>query len=167
MASFPRSSQRLSIAALVLSTLGLTACDSNDHTSVTSPGLGGPAFVVSILPQQLAITPIAGLGCPLFPSFTTRFNLVVNPFANDIFLNQASFRLIDGSALGGSPLLMSANDIAGRFGTTLIPAGTSRTFSFTPQFSCIGFQPRSLLANFVMLDRAGLRLLRTLTVPLF
>jgi hypothetical protein len=170
MASCPRSSKRLAIATLALFSLVLTACDSDRHQPLNPVGFGGTSFVTSILPEQLGITPISGFGgfgCPLFPSFTTRFNLVVNPFAGDIFLQEATFRLVDGSSVGGSPLLVSATDIAARFGTTLIPAGTRRTFGFTPQFSCVAFQPRSLLASLVLLDRAGSRHLRTMTVPIF
>jgi hypothetical protein len=170
MASFPRSSTRLPIVIIAaFFVIGLAAC--NDDKPVSAPVIqwGSITFTTAIVPQQLVVTPIVPIvaaGCPLFPTFATQFDLLVNT-TNTVALNAATFQLISGEHLGGSPLVVSATDLAARFGSTTVRAGTQRTFTFFPQFTCVAFQPQALLANVVLLDQSGTRHTQTMTVPVF
>ena len=167
MASFPRSSTRPPIAIIAaFFVVGLAAC--NDDKPVSAPVIqwGSITFTTAIVPQQLVVTPIFAAGCPLFPTFTTQFDLLVNT-TNTVALNAATFQLISGEHLGGSPLVVSATDLATKFGSTTVRAGTQRTFTFLPQFTCVAFQPQALFANVVLLDQSGARHTQTMTVPIF
>ena len=150
------------------------ACDDNHDSTkthllafgATAPLASTLPFTTSFLPQRLGIAPIFGLRCPLFPSVTTRFDLVViSAGGRDLFMNEVTFRLLDGSNVGGSPLLVSARDLSARIGSTLIPAGTRRTFGFDPQFGC-RFLPLSLEAEIILLERSGFRHATTIVAPI-
>jgi hypothetical protein len=167
MASFPRSSKRLPIVIIAaFFVIGLAACNDDKPVSGGVFQWGSITFTTAIVPQRLVVTPIVAVGCPLFPTFTTQFDLLLNT-TSTISLNQASFQLISGESLGGSPLLVSATDLAAKFGSTTVRAGTQRTFAFFPQFTCVAFQPQALLANVVLVDQSGTRHTQTMTVPVF
>lgn len=174
MTSSSHVPSRLGAVALAASLTVAVACDTNDNWRSTphlatfaGPLATSPLFTTSIVPQRLGITPLFGVRCPTFPSVTTRFDLVVNlGGGSDLFMQQVTIRLLDGSSLGGSPLLVSASDLAARFGSTLIRASTRRTFGFDPQFGCSPFLPRSLAVDLLLLDRMGTRLSSAVIVPI-
>ena len=169
MASLPRSSKRLSIPVIAMFfVICLAACNDDKAVSGGVFQGGSITFTTAILPQQLGVTPFVAAGCPLIPAFSTQFDLVLNTIGSgSIFLQEMTLQLGNGESLGGSPLLVSANDLAARFGSTVVRAGTRRTFTFFPQFTCVGFQPRSLLANVIIVDQIGTRHTQTMTVPVF
>jgi hypothetical protein len=167
-----RSNRLVVVAVFVAVVMAAAACDDNNGPSkvpLTNFGSGPLVstipFTTSIFPPRLGITPIFGLRCPTLPSVTTRFDLVIIAVGRDLFLDEVTLSLLDGSNRGGSPLLVSARDLNARFASTLIPAGTRRTFGFDPQFGCGRFLPLSLEADVVLLERSGFRHTASISVP--
>src|SRR5439155_12994975 len=154
-----RTANKSVVFALASSMLAAVACDSKPTTSnspavsFASPLAVTPLVTTSILPTRLALTPLFGVGCLTFPSLTTRFDLVVvHAGTRDLFMREATIRLLDGTHLGGSSLVMSSANLTARFGSTLISAGGRRTFRFNPQFGCGSFVPLSLGIDLLLLD---------------
>jgi hypothetical protein len=166
------STDKLRILAIAGSLTMTAACDENHSkaphlVAFASPFVATPLISTSIVPQRIGLTPLFGIRCPVFPSVTTRFDLVLNlAGTSDLFMQQATFRLLDGTHVGGSPLLVSAGELSARFGTTVIRAGSRRSFRFDPQFGCGSFVPLSLSIDLLLLDRLGSRHATTLVVPI-
>src|SRR5581483_1103751 len=88
------------IVALALSTL-FVACDSHVQGEFRNEltGPSGAVAIVSFAPPTLLLSPLSASTC------VTSFNLVVDARAvGDLFLDAASFRFIDGSSIGRTPL---------------------------------------------------------------
>jgi hypothetical protein len=143
----------IQIVALALSTL-FVACDSNVqgvfHNELTGPS-GGVA-IVSFAPGTIFLSPVNSITC------LTSFNLVVDARAvGDLFMDAASFRFIDGSSIGRTPLFswFTAPELTTLFGQTLIAGGSSRSFAFSPQFGCDNFHPQTVTADVTLRDRSG------------
>jgi hypothetical protein len=157
-----------SAAWLLMGALGITACDRQNRSFSRVQVIGPtPALAGTIVPQPLVLSPVAGARCPFLTPFTTAFDLVIDhPGETDLFMEQVTIRLLDGSNVGGSPLLMSSADLAARLGSTRIrPRQTSR-FGFTPQFGCSAFLPRSLRADVVLRDASGMPQTTHVIVPI-
>jgi len=149
-----------------------SGCDV-DHTNMPHLATFAPTIDVvpfvstSILPQAVVVVPVFGVGCPAFPSLATNFDLVISVSGKtDQFLRETTFRLLDGTHRGETPLLVSTADLEGKFGPTLIHAGSSRTFAFSPRFGCGTFVPASLSADVVLMDAFGNRHGTTIVVPI-
>ena len=154
--------------SLVVSSLILVACDGG-HRSVSPDDPMDSSLIVAgrIVPQSLVLSPLTGVRCPFLTPFTTRFDLLVDlAGSREFFLDQVTFRLSDGSSVGGSPVLMSASDLAARFASTRIVPRTTSRFGFVPRFECVRFVPRSLFADVVLRDGTGARRTTHLVVPI-
>jgi hypothetical protein len=165
--------KRLSVA--LFASLALTACDSSeaDGTAlVTAPSaftgsgafgepapFSGPALAAS----KVRLVRFPHARCPDASPYGTNLVLIVNQNgAPDAFLIQADFRFFDSTGLV-SPAVFAQTDLSAMFGTTLVPAGTSRQFEFAPRFGCgLSFAPHSVSARFVTRDHLGARHERTL-----
>ena len=173
MACSACAANKFVVLALAGSMFVVAGCDNDSITKsprvgfgIASPLAAAPLVTTSIVPQRLGLTPLFGIRCATFPSLTTRFDLVVtHAGTTDLFMQQATFRLLDGTHPGGSSLLMSSADLTGRFGSTLIPAGRRRTFAFNPQFGCGTFVPLSLAVDLLLLDQMGTRHTASVSVP--
>jgi len=173
MSHVPQRSNRLVAAAFVAVITMTAACDNDNGPSkvpLTNFGSGPLVstipFTTSIVPQRLAFSPIFGFGCPTFPALGTRFDLVIVSASRDLFIGEVTLNLLDGTHVGGSPLLVSARDLNARFGSTLVPAGSRRTFVFDPQFTCVRFVPQLLEAQLTLLERSGARHTTTIAAPI-
>lgn len=149
----------IQIVALAFSTL-FVACDSDVHgvfkNELTGPS--GTIAVVSFAPPTLALSPARSFLCPATGPLVTSFSLVVDGRAvGDRFLDAVSFRFIDGSSIGRTPLIswFTAPELTTRFGQTLIAGGTARAFDFAPQFGCDHFVPQTVTADVTLRDRRG------------
>ena len=93
----------------------------------------------------------------------THFDLVLGPAAIDLFVDAVTLRF--GNA--PSPFALSADDLLRIFGTTNIPAGTTRTFTFNPEFGC-GFSttPGALIVTVTVIDLRGQRQVATATATI-
>jgi hypothetical protein len=111
------------------------------------------AFAASISPQILPLT-LSPLGCPLGRSFTTAFDLVLAPVGSSpFFVDSVTFRLIDGSSRGSSPITVDRGVLTSMFGSTQIIG--RRVFAFQPQFACTSLLPVFLSGDVRLLDRFG------------
>ncbi len=142
----------------------LSACDRETHPFSRLEVIGPtPSSRTVIVPPMLVLSPVSGGRCPL----TTAFDLVIDhPGRSDVFLDQVTIRLLDGSSVGGSPVLMSSADLEARFGSRHVRSGTSRRFGLQPRFGCEAFFPRSVRTDVVLRDAAGLVRTMTLIVPI-
>jgi hypothetical protein len=152
------------VAWLVVAAVALCApaCD-RENRSLTRLDIVAPSSTViaSIVPP--VVRSAAGRGCP----FATAFDLIIEHRGRSpLFLDQVTIRLLDGSSVGGSPVLMSAADLAARFGSTQLRPGISRRFGLQPRFGCESFLPRLLGTEIILQDGAGVRQTVTATVPL-
>jgi hypothetical protein len=141
----------------------LAACD-RENRPFSRVHVIGPTLAVrtAIVPQTLILNPSAGGRCP----FTTAFDLLIDHHGrNAVFLDQVTIRLLDGSSVGGSPVLMSAADLAARFGSTQVPPGVTRRFGLQPRFGCDTFLPRSLRTEIMVRDVSGMPQTIGLIVP--
>jgi hypothetical protein len=148
-----------SAAWLLVGALAIAACDRPNRTFSGVQVIGPtPTLAGAIVPQPLVLSPVAGARCPFLTPFTTAFDLVIDHHGGtDLFIQQVTIRLLDGSNVGGSPLLMSSADLAARLGSTRVRPGQTSRFGFTPQFGCSEFRPRSLRADVVLRDAAGMQ----------
>jgi len=156
-----------SVACLLAGSFVLFACDGERSLYMNSSIDPSPAVAAAIRPQPITLATVPGAGCPFLTPFTTTFDLVIDHAGlTDLFLDQVTIQLSDGSNVGGSPVLMSAVDLAARFSSvTVRPRATSR-FRFTPRFGCIGFVPHALHAHIVLRDRFGATRTTFVAVPI-
>jgi hypothetical protein len=146
------------IAVVFSASVALGACGRSTAQTTFASSVSPTASMLStrISPQPISAVPVFGFACPVVQPFTSDFELLIQEARGiNVNLTQLSFRFVDGSGISGSSLLMSASDLNGRFGTTLIPAGTSRTFAFHPQFGCGLTRPNAVLIDLLLLDAQG------------
>ena len=148
-----------SAAWLLMGAFAIAACDRPNRSFYGVQVIGPTAALASaIVPQPLVLSPVAGARCPFLTPFTTAFDLVIDhQGGTDLFIEQVTIHLLDGSNVGGSPLLMSSADLAARLGSTRVRPGQTSRFGFTPQFGCSAFRPRSLRVDVVLRDAAGMQ----------
>ncbi len=167
------SSQRISgfgVVLAVMLALGVAACDPVDVPAGTAlaPSPFSSSFIgATLVPPTIAVVPVPIFGCPHVAPFLSTFSLVIDQRRGpDVFFHEADFRFVDISGLT-SPLFFDRSGLARMFGTTLISAGTTRSFAFQPAFGC-GFisTPRSLSVRLLFLDRGGSALTRTVTAQI-
>jgi len=157
----------MSFASLVIAALALAACDrGNRHVTRVELTDPSPVFAGVITPQPLPLAPVAGGVCPFLTPLTTAFDIAIDLHGSeDFFLEQVTIRLIDGSSVGGSPVLMSSADLAARLASTRVRRGTTSHFRFTPMFGCHGFRPRSLSTDLQFRGGSGALQTLHLAVP--
>ena len=157
---------RNAAACLLVSSL-FSACDGENHPIGWGQPLdASPAAASRIVPQTIVLTPVTGVHCPFLTPFTSTFDVVINPGSRDLFLDQVTLRLSDGSSVGGSPVLMSSADLTARLASTRIRAGTTNRFELSPRFGCGGFLPRAMHADIVLRDGSGVMHTTSLVVPI-
>jgi hypothetical protein len=146
-------------AALLPLILLLTGCRSQP-AALAGGGVLAPSVSAvidaRIQPQIVALDPVFGLRCPAVPPFATTFDLVVQELTGiDMFLDQVSLQVLDGTNLGGSPIVFPRADLTRLFPSTLITGRGSRAFRFSPQFGCGIGVPQILIVNTIFLDGFG------------
>jgi hypothetical protein len=162
------NSRNIAVCLVGVSSLILCACDGGSR-AIVRVDAGDPSTVVAghIVPQPIGLRPLTGVSCPFLTPFTTNFDLVINlAGSRDLFLDQVTLRLSDGSSVGGSPVLMSSSDLLARFPSTRVRAGITSRFAFAPRFDCGRFVPRSLHADVILRDGAGMTQTTQLVVPI-
>jgi hypothetical protein len=140
--------------------LASTACTDSEPVTMASGLTSSPSPIVraGIRPQTVLLSPIRTAQCSLFPAFTTAFDLFIDfPTARNLALHQVSFRLLDGSHVGSSPITFSAQTIATEGRRSFFSSGSTGLFTFRPQFGCEVTAPRSLAGEIVLVDGAGFR----------
>lgn len=139
--------------AILAIPLALVACEGGGRGM--APGALSPSNTLSarITPQSLTPTPLTTFACGPGPAqaLTTAFDVV---FAGTrrASVERATFRLVDGSTLGGPMVTFPRPDLERMFGSVTFIG--QRAFRFQPTFGC-GFAPRSLLGEIVILTDGG------------
>src|SRR5437867_4580177 len=106
----------------------------------------------------MSFAPFGGAHCPGGSSFGTTFRLMITAGVCDLTLDSVTLRMLDGSNLGGPSVTIPSLELARRFGSTFIRAGTTRGFGLSPSFDCVAIRPRSLRGDAFVFDdqRRGL-----------
>jgi len=167
--------RRIGNVIVLIVPFALASCDSQPtmllNSAITRPSdvpVPQPpnGFNISpmLVPPMIPFHILPVFGCPLTSPFATNFSLVIDQRDGiDVFVHEVGFRFVDGTGFD-SPLILGQSDLATLFGTTLVVAGTSRTFPFQPRFGCgLSSTPRLMIMRLLLLDRLGRRHERTLT----
>ena len=142
------------LVGFLCATLTLASCADSGQGTPTLSTLVSPTLTVGaqISPQRLPLSPVVSLGCPLVP--TTRFDLIVSPSQSArVSMESVTFRMIDGTSLGGPMLTFSTPELNRLFGSTEIVA--RRVFTFSASFGCAFRLPRAMSADVVVVDEHG------------
>jgi hypothetical protein len=139
----------------ILSFITAGCYDMPEHV----PLLNGADFRpgLSLEPTPIRFTPLNAFPCTgggfVFDPF---FHLIINAGVRDVTLDSVTIHMIDGSNLGGPSVTIPRPELAARFGSTLINAGTTRDFALRPDFGCIGRAPTALRSSALLLDGRGM-----------
>lgn len=148
----------MKMTAILVAALAVASCDreTREHGSVIAFGpTPGIAWQISaqFFPQTLPFS-LFTTACGARPFFTPAFDLVLaQPQSVNFFLERVTFRMVDGTSLGGPSVTFPNTQLNSMFGSTLIVG--SRAFSFRPQFGCNLTRPRSIFADVVLIDAFG------------
>ena len=143
----------------VIATLSSVGCDDNDNvvrrvdrigTAPTlisfnpiqqSPGNSTDFFArgINLLPSLAPAQFLPGGVCPTRPPFQVPFNIVVTGQGrSDLFIDQVQMRFIDRTGVLGGSLTLARSELNARFGSTTVPAFSTRSFPLTLPFGCAG-----------------------------
>ncbi len=152
-------------SVLILAVLAAAGC-GDTSTRIGVGVLSAPTVPINatISPQALQLTTLAGVPCASFAASAARLQVAVfAPSGTNLFVDRVTFRLLDGSSVGGPQMTFPRADLNALFGTTLVNAGAQRVFAFQPTFGCGVFQPITLAADLFLLDQFGVQRVTTLT----
>ena len=144
---------------ILLAALALASCDDDNghkhHRALVSfDPLLSPSVTVAarISPSPLPIVTIRTIGCPV-GLFTTAFDVVIAPTGRSLFVDHVTFRLLDGTNIGGPPSRSRASNSIRCSRSTEVSG--SRAFAFNPRFGCGVRRPISIVGDIGLVDRAG------------
>jgi len=140
------------VIAIVVAALTIAGCEEAKPDQRSSIVFAPTPEIAAQFSPQVFPFALVTSSCAVSPVFTTGFNLVIFQ-ERPSFLDQVTFHLLDGSNLGGPSVTFPRSELNGMFGSTLIVS--SRAFAFRPQFACGLRQPRSLVADVVLIDGDG------------
>ena len=149
---------RGAMAVMCVGMLGLITAgcyDMPEHAPMLNAADFRPGL--SLEPNPIRFTPIVGA----FPctgggfAVETPFHLFVSAGVHDLTLDSVTIHMIDGSNLGGPSITIPQPELATRFGSTLIIAGSTRDFALRPDFGCVARVPTALRGSARLLDRRG------------
>ena len=148
----------MKMTVILVAALAVASCDRETREHGSAIAFGPTPVIASqisaqFLPQTLPLS-LFTTACGARPFFTAAFDLVlVQPQSVNVFLDRVTFRMIDGTGLGGSSVTFANTQLNSMFGSTLIVG--SRAFLFRPQFGCSLTRPRSIFADVVLIDTFG------------
>jgi len=138
----------------ILSFITAGCYDMPEHV----PLLNGADFRpgLSLEPTPIRFTPLSAFPCTgggfVFDPF---FHLIINAGVRDVTLDSVTIHMIDGSNLGGPSITIPQPELATRFGSTLINAGTTRNFALRTDFGCVARLPTALRGSALVVDPRG------------
>ncbi len=139
--------------------LTLSACDTwGPHESVSSPSQD-PSLTAAIrapLIQTLGVDDFEAtrMACTRNNRFTGPVDILMTA-GQDVDLHEVHLRLLDEAQKFVDQDEFDHDDLAGAFGTTVIPGGTVRTFRFHTNLSCGRGQPRFVEADIDFTEASG------------
>jgi hypothetical protein len=139
---------------VTMSVMCLAACESDGPGGTSfGAGLSSPSIVsfarASIAPRFNAFAGPSIFICPAPTAVVLPLDLVVTAI-DTATVTQVTIRLPDGSNVGGPSVTFPRPDLRSQFGSTLVLAGTTRTFAFNPFFTC-GLRPLTVAADLTFL----------------
>jgi hypothetical protein len=139
---------RASCAALALgAVLACAACEQSSDVAVENPVAPGP-FVGRLSSTVTTVVRTHGCGWHVSPGF----DLVVTSMHRNVFLDDVTIHMIDGSNLGGPMVPFPRPTLNSMFSSTRILAGQSRVFIFNPALACSWFTPGAFRADVRVVD---------------
>jgi hypothetical protein len=149
-------------------TIVTAACSDTDNASM-SPTSTASAYDISVTPSSVVLAPASvfgGFGASSCLTWGAAFDLIVRNFgASDLFLDEATFQLIDGTTLGGPMIPVPSGDLNRRFGQLLIHRGRTRAFRFHERFGCGAKTPQRLRVDARLVGSGGDSSYATIEVP--
>jgi hypothetical protein len=149
------------IPLVALSSYG---CDDGSTTSaapsiVRTQAVQSEARFVSkavFAPSQVSAVAVPAAFCPAVAPFFAPVNLVIRADGStDLQLQQMQMHFVDNTGMPSTFTMMSGADLTTHFGSTLIPASTSRTFPVSIPFGCVGGQTGFVLIQVTASDVTG------------
>ena len=101
---------------------------SNQKKAPTAP-FAGPIGT----PGSVGVSSVTCVGVPP----VTAANVLVTSVGTNFLIGNVTFRLIDGSSVGGRTVTFPSADLTRQFGNTLVPIGTSRPLNFVLGVGCL------------------------------
>jgi hypothetical protein len=159
----------IAYAVVVLGAAVLAACDRPANSGPPQtfgfvPTAAAGTATAQIQPAVLPVIPTPIASCQA-AALSTSFILVVTAPATGLAVDQITLQVVGANQASLVTTLLPTGSLVGLFGTTSVPAGTSRTFTFTPQLGCISGTPISMTATLFLTDGKGLANQMTVTAP--
>jgi hypothetical protein len=123
-----------------------------------APMVNGADFrpFISLAPTPITFAPLSAFPCTGGGFvFDPSLHLVITAGVNDVTFDSVTIHMVDGSNLGGPSVSVPRPELATRFGSTLIRAGTTRDFVLRPDFGCVAVLPTALRTTAVVFDSGG------------
>lgn len=158
-----RIAQILAAAAIAA---GAAGCVDNSAFMPVAP-TNAPGVVEVITPASGTVAVSAVPSCLGQRFFAPDLSLAVTARQSNVFLDQVTIHLLDGTNVGASLVSFSRSGLEATFGNTLIRSGATRTFGLRPSFDCFFRQNRLLQADIFIVDPNGIRrsMIATATLP--
>ena len=129
---------------------------ARDHKPSDDRGPGGPAPFAGVAGSTIVSSlTVPNWGCPGIPPFIAPFDFSVQARNADLVLEQVQGTFVDVFGITAPPVTLSHPQLAVRFGSTTIPAASSRTFRMQVPFGCGTAGAGTLTLVFVLRDRFG------------
>lgn len=132
-----------------------SACGDTPTKILAGPSLSA-VFSASIMPPVAPApsSPFVSFGCAVPPQVAPSFDVVIVSTIG-VNLHEATFRLINGTLLGGPMITFPQPQLTSQFDTVFIAAGTPRTFTFSPHFLCGADPVTAVAADLVLAESNG------------
>jgi hypothetical protein len=148
------------LLAVPLLTLSCTDSDKNSPVAPTAKDHGsetnrGPAPFAGLGSSTVAPLIVPNWGCPGIPPFIAPFDLSVQARDADLILEQVQGVFVDVFGITAPTVTLAHPQLAIRFGSTTIPAASSRTFPMQVPFGCGTAGTGTLTLVFVLRDQFG------------
>lgn len=140
------------LVVLGLASMTLVAC----WIEVTAVGPSAVGRIVIFSEPALIRPERTGGFCPATPPLVARFTLVIRDERGvDWRVREVALRFYDRQGVLGSDAAFTDRDLERLFGSSLVPARTSRRFDFSPRFGCVGDPVGTLRVHVLLVDQSG------------
>jgi len=156
-----RAGHALVVFSLAGLAIGTAACDNGMFLVTTASPVRAAA---TISPSPIALTSFSGFGCSVLVVGAS-FNMIVVAGGQDLTVDSVTLHMIDGTNVGGPSVTIPSPQLNAQFGTTIVPAGTTRVFPLQPVFGCSRRRPHSLTATVFLMDQRGRQHTVNVTAP--
>jgi hypothetical protein len=157
---FTTRGSKTMVAMAAIALLASAGCDRTTTVAGIAPA---PVLVAT---ARLITTPLAfapSTYCANVALLTPNVSLIITSAGSDVFVDELTLHLLDGSNIGGPGITVPPAGFSGGF----VRAGTSRTFVLTPTFKCGVSSPQAIHGDVVLMDPAGMRTSLSTTASLW